>query len=291
MKSIILFFSMLISSPVLAQEPDSSSALFQMREAERNFARASVMRGRNASFIENIADEAIIFANGWLTNGKQFWKDQKVRPLVLRWEPEFMVIADSRDFGISTGPWEVQEYRPYTAPLATGYFLSVWKKQADGTWQVILDAGSTTPARTAYDHAFSFPAGDDKPVQHSKRVNVESARTELTEREKQFLTTWKTNPVPATYASFLAPHTRMQRQGHFPTTNADTIKAWIIQLHQTLTWEAVGSGAASSGDLGFTYGLFEMQNDPKGSKGHYVRIWKKQPADKWKIILEMMSMD
>jgi ketosteroid isomerase-like protein len=290
MKSILIFL-LVISSSVAAQEPDSSSALFQMREAERNFARASVMYGRNASFVENFADESIIFTDKWITNGKQFWKDLKVRPIVLKWEPEYMDIAESRDFGISTGPWEVQEYRPYTAPVATGYFLSVWKKQTDGNWKVILDAGSATPPRTGYDHAFSFPVGADKPVTNPKLVNVELARAELTEREKQFLAEWKTNPLPATYASFLAPDARIQYEVHFPTTNPDTINAWISQMHKTLTWQTVGSGAASSDDLGFTYGLFEMQDNPKGSKGHYVRIWKKQPTSEWTITLEMMSTD
>lgn len=290
MKTIFLI-SVLISSSVVAQEPDSSSALFQMREAERNFARASVMHGRNASFVENFADESIIFTDTWLTNGKQFWKDVKVRPLVLKWEPEFMDIAESRDFGISTGPWEVQEYRPYTAPLATGYFLSVWKKQTDGTWQVILDAGSTTPTRTDYDRSFSFPAGADKPVPNPKLVNAESIREELTKREEQFLAAWKTNPLPATYASFLAPQVRMQREGYLPTTNMDTINVWAGQLNKTLTWKTVGSGAASSGDLGFTYGLIEKRSDPNESKSHYVRIWKKEPEGGWKIIIEMMNLD
>lgn len=290
MKSIFLFL-LVISSSVVAQEPDSSSALFQMREAERNFARSSVMYGRNASFVENFADESIIFTDKWMTNGKQFWKDLKVRPIVLKWEPEYMDIADSRDFGISTGPWEVQEYRPCTAPVATGYFLSVWKKEADGAWKVILDAGSATPTQTCYDHTFSFPVGDDKPFPNPKHVNVESARAELMEREKQFLAAWEINPLPATYASFLATGVRMQHEERFPTTNPDTINAWISQLHKTLTWETVGSGAASSDDLGFTYGLFEMQENPKGSKGYYVRIWKKQPTGNWAITLEMMSID
>ena len=289
MKSILLL--LVISSSVVAQEPDSSSTLFQMREAERNFARASVIYGRNAAFVENFADEAIIFTDKWITNGKQFWKDLKARPRVLKWEPEYMDIADSRDFGISTGPWEVQEYRPYTAPAATGYFLSVWKKQIDGNWKVILDAGSTMPPQTGYDHAFSFPAGDDKPVPNPKLVNVDSARAEIMEREKQFLAAWKTNPLPATYASFLATGVRIQHEGYLPTTNPDTINALISHLHKTLTWETVGSRAASSGDLGFTYGLFEMQNNPKGLKGHYVRIWKKQPEGNWTITLEMMGID
>ena len=119
MKSIFLF-PLLLASSVMAQEPDSSSALYSMRDAERNFARASVMYGRNAAFVENFADESVIFTDRWLTNGKQFSKERKPTPVVLKWEPEFMDISESRDFGISTGPWEAQEYRPNTAPLSNG---------------------------------------------------------------------------------------------------------------------------------------------------------------------------
>jgi len=104
----------------MAQEPDSSSALFSMRDAERNFARSSVMYGRNTAFVENFAEESVIFTDRWLTNGKQFSKERKPTPVVLKWEPEFMDISGSRDFGISTGPWEAQEYRPNTAPLSNG---------------------------------------------------------------------------------------------------------------------------------------------------------------------------
>jgi ketosteroid isomerase-like protein len=81
----------------------------------------------------------------------------------------------------------------------------------------------------------------------------------------------------------------MQHEGHSPTTNPDTINTLISQLHESFTWETAGSGAASSGDLGFTYGLFETKNNPKGTNGNYIRIWKKQPTEKWKIIIEMMN--
>src|SRR5664279_2559845 len=146
----ILLLSFLTITAVSAQEPDSSSALFQMRETERNFARASIMHGRNSAFIEYFAEEAVIFTDHWLTNGRQFWKGLNERPVALKWEPEFMDISKSLDFGISTGPWEVQEYRPYTAALATGYFLTVWKKQSDNKWKVILDAGSESPKMKEY---------------------------------------------------------------------------------------------------------------------------------------------
>jgi hypothetical protein len=43
--------------------------------------------------------------------------------------------------------------------------------------------------------------------------------------------------------------------------------------------------------MGFTYGLLKIPGNPDVTKGHYVRIWKKQPGENWMILLEMMNMD
>jgi ketosteroid isomerase-like protein len=285
MKAFFLL-PLLITSTVLAQEPDSSSALFGMQVAERNFAKASVMIGRNAAFAEYFAEESVLFTDKWITNGKQFSKEQKPSPIVLKWEPEFMDIATSLDFGISTGPWEVQEYRPNTAPLFTGYFLTVWKKQSNGEWKVILDGGSTTPIAEGPKHKFTFPSGADKVIPGPAGMNIEQLTKELLQRDNQFQTEWKKNPTA--YTSFLAPDARIQLSGHLPATNADTIKSRINHLDRSLVWQPVGAGAASSGDLGFTYGLIKTQKD-EIIKGHYVLIWKKRPGSTWHIIIEMMN--
>ena len=290
MKSILLL-PLLLATAAMAQEPDSSSALFSMRDAERNFARLSVMIGRNASFAENFADESAIFTGRWITNGKQYSKEGKSSPIVLKWEPEFMDISASRDFGISTGPWEVQEYRPNTLPLNTGYYLTVWKRQVDGVWKVILDGGSTTPAPKNPQHLFIFPQGADKVVINPPVISAEILRKELFQKEKQFLMEWDKNPGPTTYGSFLASGARMQFSGHLPTTNSDTINVLISRINKSLIWKTEGTGAATSGDMGFTYGLLEIPDNSANVSGHYVRIWKKEPGANWKIALEMLNID
>jgi len=262
-----------------------------MREAEQNFAKASVMYGRNAAFVENFADVSVLFTDKWITTGKQFSKDRKAAPIVLKWEPEYMDIAGSRDFGFSTGPWEAQEYRPGTPPLSTGYFLTVWKKEADGTWKVILDGGGTTPAKKDHKHSFSFPAGADKAVLNPPVLNTGLLSKELTDRENQFLFNWEKNPLLSTYTAYLAADSRMQLNGHLPTSNSDSINALIAHFDKTLLWNTAGSGAATSGDMGFTYGLLGTQGKPEITKGHYVRIWKKLPGAGWKIVMEMMNFD
>jgi len=291
MKLNLLPLLLFLPSFVMAQEPDSSSAIFNMREAERHFAQASVIIGRNAAFVEYFADSSAIFTDKWLTNGKQFFKDLKASPVVLKWEPELMDISASCDFGISTGPWEAQEYRPNTAPIATGYFLTVWKKQKDGEWKVILDGGSTTPAISGSKRNFSFPPGADKPVSNPPEINVELSCKELLDREKQILEGWERSPLPSTYTEFLSPNVRIQLSGHLPTINVDTINSLIAHFDKNLTWKSSGSGAATSGDMGFTYGLLEIPGKPEVIKGHYVRIWKRQPGADWKIVLEMMNLN
>ena len=116
-----------ISFMLGAQEPDSSSALFNLREAERNFARASASFGRKEAFQEYLAKGSIIFTDKWITNGKEFWQNRKAAPSILKWEPEFMDISESLDFGISTGsmgssgiPSLYQASRKWLLPLCLG---------------------------------------------------------------------------------------------------------------------------------------------------------------------------
>lgn len=274
-------------STLLAQEPDSSSALFGMREAERNFARSSVMFGRNAAFVENLADEAILFTDKWITNGKQASINRKPSPFILKWEPEFMDIADSRDFGVSTGPWEIQEYRPNTAALATGYFLTAWKKQSDGKWKVILDGGSSTPVPGGPKHMFSFPSGADKVITNPPVMDVEQLKKDLLNMDSRFQAQWEKS-----HSAFISfPEARIQFNGHLPTANSDTIRSLYSKLDKSIIWQSSGAGAASSGDMGFTYGLIIQPGKPEKTSGHYVRIWKKQPGTDWKIIVEMINAD
>ncbi len=63
-----------------------------------------------------------------------------------------------------------------------------------------------------------------------------------------------------------------------------------------LVWEAENAVVAASGDLGYTYGPFEMSFDkPGGGKvnqtGNYVCIWRKNAEDEWKCVVETSVPD
>lgn len=54
----------------------------------------------------------------------------------------------------------------------------------------------------------------------------------------------------------------------------------------TLTWEPLFADIAKSGELGYTYGVYELNIDDNIQKGTYVSIWKKDKDGSWKFVLD-----
>ena len=57
----------------------------------------------------------------------------------------------------------------------------------------------------------------------------------------------------------------------------------------TLTWKPLFADVSSSGDMGYTYGTWELKaktGDAKPSYGTYTTFWKKDKKGKWKFVLD-----
>ena len=57
----------------------------------------------------------------------------------------------------------------------------------------------------------------------------------------------------------------------------------------TMVWKPLSAEVAASGDMGFTYGIYELsikKGDTPPKKGTYVSIWKKNLDGKWKLWLD-----
>ena len=142
-----------------------------------------------------------------------------------------------------------------------------------------------------YIHSFNFPKGADKSTSEYNYVVSDIPLKEMLRTETQLLENWKSKPDQLTYSSFLAPNARIQRNGFHPATTKDSINLMLSRLPRELNWTISGSGVASSGDLGYTYGLIEINGSQKPTAGHYIRIWKKQEDGIWKIMIDMLSIN
>jgi ketosteroid isomerase-like protein len=63
--------------------------------------------------------------------------------LMLTWVPVKAEISLSGDLGYTFGNWEL--FVKSSDTTLYGNYVSIWKKQADGSWKYVLDAGCNTP--------------------------------------------------------------------------------------------------------------------------------------------------
>ena len=78
------------------------------------------------------------------------------------------------------------------------------------------------------------------------------------------------------------------RPNHLPIVGAEAIDflSLVNDSAYTLTWKPTKAEIAKSGDLGYSFGVYELITKDTTLKGTYVSIWKKQSDGAWKFVLD-----
>jgi ketosteroid isomerase-like protein len=293
---MLVRFALLVLLATLSFVPSSSLAQKQTRrdqdhrvlvDMEHAFAKAAATRGTRDAFIEFLADDGIIFQPGPV-NGKKFWTERQPRKGLLSWEPVFADVSRGGDLGYTTGPWEFRPNGPADKPVAFGQYFTLWKKQADGSWKAVLDRGVTTekPSGTP---SLEFPKGDERNSGGSSGDGA-TVRARLLKMEAEFSKAAALS-ARAAYANYLAEDARLLRQNSDPAVGKTAAAALMPENGRALTWKPAMAEVSASGDLGYTYGAFELNT--RGvtlERGSYVHVWKKLNG-KWKVVVDVMSPD
>lgn len=272
----------------LAQtQSDRSQNRRALVEMERAFAKAAATKGTRDAFIEFLADDGIIFQPGPV-NGKKFWSERQPRKGLLSWEPVFADVSRAGDLGYTTGPWEFRPNGPEDQPIAFGQYFTIWKKQPDGSWKAVLDRGVTNE-KSYGKPALSFPREDER-TKDVKHFDVARGRAMLITLEEEFSRNSALS-ARAAFDSYLADDARLLRQNVPPAIGKSAAGALMPENGRALTWKATLADISTSGDLGYTYGAFELNT--RGvtlQRGSYVRVWKKING-KWRVVADVMSPD
>lgn len=77
-------------------------------------------------------------------------KDQ-IRPILeemasapgftVTWAPTAAEVSDSGDLGYTVGTYEMKMEVDGNPVTANGHYVTIWRKQADGSWKVVFDGG------------------------------------------------------------------------------------------------------------------------------------------------------
>ena len=114
------------------------------------------------------------------------------------------------------------------------------------------------------------------------------AKEEIIKADKTFSNMSRHQGMKKAFLEFIDDNGILLRPGHLPIIGADAID-FLSQANDTsyrLTWKPYAAEVSSSGDLGFTYGVYLLTLPDTTVTGTYVSIWKKQIDGKWKFILD-----
>ncbi len=69
----------------------------------------------------------------------------------------------------------------------------------------------------------------------------------------------------------------------------------IPGITYTMSWTPENGRVSSSGDLGYTWGNYELSFTNKdgnleSEKGKYLNVWSKQPDGSWKVVIDMGNL-
>lgn len=141
-----------VADSALADVPmrRSRGPLEEIRAADDEFARAATRFGTGRAFGQFAADNAQIFSTpGEFITGPQAIS-QAFGPFTddntLVWHPVTGDVAHSGDLGFTVGNAVFTGKRADGSPQVTySKYLTVWKKQRDGSWRYVVDGGNARP--------------------------------------------------------------------------------------------------------------------------------------------------
>jgi len=287
---------LLFIAAVHAQKVEVPSALQSLVETERAFARTSEDKGTREAFLSFIADDGILFRPE-AVNGKKWMHDNPVpssqqRPL-LSWQPIFADVSLAGDLGYTTGPWEYKADIKDEKPVAYGNFVTLWKKQVDGSWKFVVDLGITNPRPPNRVSARQFPVNYGKKSQKAPaKVDVESGRSELINRDRELSQASATHGTLKALLSYSANDVRLFRNDSFPFVGKEAAAQALSKNKNLQAWQPASGDVSSSGDVGYTYGTYELRSNDAAKalveKGNYVRIWKKHD-EAWELVVDVAN--
>ena len=277
----------LVTNP-LAQRKIPNARLRSMVETERAFSRTSEEKGIRESFTEFIADEGILF-RPTAVPGKKWMQENPLPPSTTRplltWQPIFAAISRAGDLGYTTGPWQYKNDIKDAKPAAFGNFMTIWKKQPNGVWRFVLDLGITNPEPKAQaELIYAAPSAGRFP-----RIDRAQAREDLLNEEREFS---KASAELGAVEAFLLNAdvgVRLFRNNKMPFVGRRAAATALTPLSKEWTWTPAFADVSISGDLGYSYGNYQLRDKATGSiteTGNYARVWKKV-AGLWRVVIDV----
>ena len=144
--NIMLFVFIIILIAILSCSKNTKNLpAGVLLQTDRDFSAMSVKDGMFKAFLFYIAEDGVILRNnsfpskGRETLRKRF-AGKSDTSFTLSWEPLEEKISESGDLGYTYGIYTNTD--KVTGEISKGTYITIWKKQTNGSWNFVLDTGT-----------------------------------------------------------------------------------------------------------------------------------------------------
>ena len=293
------------SASVVAQRAGTASdalppALEAMVDTERDFAKRALEVGWKQAFLEYFADSAVGYNGEEVGLAKEQIRANPDPPkdLQLLWEPRYGDVARSGELGYLTGPSRNILPSRNNGQPRHGVYASVWKRERDGTFRVVMDVGITTPRAPTFPETFTRA-----PAANRFNGDLNDRTPPLATADSVLNSDLRTGAARA-YSGRLAPGVRFHRQSAMPILGEAAVLRYLATQPRYDQIDSRFAESAQSGDLGYTWGTWNRRLPPaRGGRagtaagtgkerfesGIYTRVWVRDRSGQWKVALDVLN--
>lgn len=157
MRHLLIFIVGVLLFAACAKQKESSKTIEETKTAllavDTAFSAMSAREGSLAAFHHYIAEDGrALPQSGYPRSRDDFARllqqqEDGPRSSMLTWEPLFADAAASGDLGYTHGSYTFSQTDENGLVTTTyGYYVTIWKRQVDGQWKFVLDAGNESPS-------------------------------------------------------------------------------------------------------------------------------------------------
>jgi ketosteroid isomerase-like protein len=276
-----------------AQTGDLHVTTLSMVETERAFAHTAEVKGTRPSFMDFIADDGILFRPK-AVKGKQWMIDHplpvsdKPRDL-LSWGPSFADLSAAGDMGYTFGPWKYKRDINDEKPGAFGHFVTIWKRQTDGSWKFAVDLGISHPESTVAEPILAQLPG--RTSTNAVFMKPQKPSSVILAAEEKFAADAMTLGARKAFEKHAAARSHLFREGKLPVEGRIAASELLPANPGLWSWKAEGWDISRSADLGYSYGTYWLKpTEPSGKTetGNYFRIWRKEDG-RWRVVVDLAN--
>lgn len=252
-------------------------------DAEYAFAASAKPLGVRGAFLKYLANDSILCTPA-PANGIASTAAGKPNKDSLEWYPTHSQTAGSGDLGYTTGPWTF--HSADGKGEAHGTFLSVWRKQPDETWRVVLDCGIS---HKKFDTAPAGMKAGAAPVPDAGAELVGNWKDPVAAAESRF-TSAAARGAGAAFKQFAAEDSRVLVNGVQPAVGPSAGETLVAAQKLGGTWQQVFASESRDRTLGYAWGYVGEAGAEKPT-AVYVNIWRRaKPGAPWQIAAQSLQI-